>query len=456
MHARILPQLPAIAAVLGGFLGVLVPGTRALASPLAGEQVPAGAEVGQDSLQAWLARMRKERESSRSALTVRVTSLLAELEALAAEGSSRKVEAARNALAALGPEAVPLLVPALEPGKEATSAAVFRAREVATVIAATHPTSITEELIAHVKNGSAEARANALRVLAQHGDPPRVVPLLAAIYASEEGPGRSEILAVLAELGGTDADHLIEGALRDEQPEVVRTALEALARAANSRLAASVLEFARGPSAPTHVDELLAYYKAVPQALGPAHALAMVQLSRHVALSEKTKTRLLESLARFPIELDGELQKALDPIVDGGTREVREAALVLLSVLGDRNARKTLLKPYEDVVKKSPKWSQAYVQLAEALVRIHDHKDAVREYKTALKLQSEEDRIDPGAFIGIARCYAVLGDLKSAAESLEVAPLSLKTLHELAKDPDFVALAAHPKYGKVFHLESEQ
>ncbi len=422
----------------------------------AGVQEPARTDTAGDSLQAWLARLRSERDASRSVLKVRVANMLSELEALAADASSRKVDAARNALAALGPEAIPLLVPALEPGPVPSSFAIFRARQVAEVIAETRPTSVTDELIAHVKNGSSEARKNALHVLARHGDPARVVPLLSEIYAADQGPGRSEVLAVLAELGGADADRLIESALRDPQPEVVSTALEALARAANQRLAGAVLDFTRSPSAPTHVDELLAYYTAVPGALGPEHVIAMVQLSRHVALAEKTKSRLLEALARFPIELDGDLAKAIGPIAEGGTRDVREAALVLLSVLGDRNARKTLLKPFEDVVKKSPKWSQAYVQLAEVLVRIHDHKDAIREYKTALKLQSEEDRVDPYAFIGLARCHAVLGDLKEAADCLEGAPLSLKTLHDLAKEPDFLALAAHPKYGKVFHLESGQ
>ncbi len=429
----------------------------------AGSLAPAAAQAGDppgtdgtESLQAWLARIRRERETSRSALTTRVLELCRELEALASETGERKVEAARNALTALGPEAIPLLAPALEPGEGASAAARFRAEHVAITIAAARPTSIDAELAAHVRQGTPEARSNALLVLAHHGDPERALPLLTELYSSALGAQRGEVLAVIAELGGDQADRLVAEALDDPEPEVVSTALDALARARNESMSGAILEFVRASKAPAHVDGLLAYYSAVPAALDSEHALALVELARHVALSEKSKSQLLEALARFPIELDSRIEKALDSIADGGTREVRESALVLLAVLGDRNARKSLLKPYEDVVRRSPKWSQAYVQLADVLARIHDHRKAIGEYKTALELMSKEDRVEATPFLGIARCNALLGDYKEAAEYLEKAPVSAKTLRELAADPDFAAMAANPKYSKVFHLESGQ
>ena len=52
--------------------------------------------------------------------------------------------------------------------------------------------------------------------------------------------------------------------------------------------------------------------------------------------------------------------------------------------------------------------------------------------------------------LGIARCYALLGRFKEAREYLRNAPVSRETIRNLADDPDFAEMSAHPKYGDVF------
>ena len=53
----------------------------------------------------------------------------------------------------------------------------------------------------------------------------------------------------------------------------------------------------------------------------------------------------------------------------------------------------------------------------------------------------------------MARCWMQLGKLKEAKDTLEKAPISLKQLQELSKEPVFQKLAENPKYSSVFRLD---
>jgi hypothetical protein len=409
----------------------------------------------EESLEQLLARMRRERDALRENLAGRVSYYIEELEGLASEPSERKLGTTRRALAALGPEAIPLLVDAIEPGVASGEAARFRAREVTLVLAEARPAAITDRLLELAATGSEEGSGNALEVLTTTPEPERVAQRLADLFESSQGKKRAKVLATLARLGGERAQAAVAAALVSEDDEVVTAALGALAESGGGEAAGAVLTLTRSARAPRYVESILTYFESVPNAMGQEQALALVNLAGHTALSEKLRVRLLESLARHSLELDTNLRRALEPISEGGTRLAREAALVLLLALGDSSSGRALFKPYDEAIKKRPDWANAHVERARIHYRVGDTKRAIKDYKRALELLAEARQFDSDTYVGVARCYALQGDFRKAAEALESAQIPLKVRRTLGHDPDFAEMVKSSRYGEVFYLDKE-
>jgi len=122
--------------------------------------------------------------------------------------------------------------------------------------------------------------------------------------------------------------------------------------------------------------------------------------------------------------------------------------------VGDKNARRELLQEYDTAIERNKTWASSYEARANVLYKLHDYREAMKDYQKALQLSAGDLKAHTEeSYIGLARCYAQQGKLKEAAQHIEKAPVSMKRLAELAKEPVFAKLAENPKYRGVFKIE---
>ena len=413
-----------------------------------------GAQSERESLQTFLARVRRERDTMRAKLSADVNAIIGELESLAEKKLLRQATEKRFELVALGEECASLLVDQIDPGNVGTDSQVFRAHQVAIALAEIVSYAITADLLRIAQTGSAEGRQNALLVLANSPEPERVIPAILAIFERGSGKVRESALITLASLGGRESVAVFERALTDEDPGIVALALTSLGQTRNTAAAQQVLGVLRGPRATDHVDGLLAYYEAVPEALTERVSLAFIALLREPELKTSSRVRVLDAMRQMQFDASSEFKKELKAITLVGSRQVSDAAFTLLAALGDKNARRTLLKPYNDQIDKNKNWQDAYLQRADILYKVGDFRGAIDDYKDALRIGSR-NATEPAPYLGLAHCYARLGRFKDAAKYLDDAPVSIVTLRQLADHPDFRAMSVHKKWRRSFHLQGE-
>lgn len=423
--------------------------------PLVLAFLPAGALGSQEereSLQSFLARARRERDTMRAKLSAEVNAILLEIESLAGKKLMRQAAEKRLQLIELGEECASLLVAQLDPGNVGTDSQIFRARQVAIALEEIVSYAVTEELVRIAQTGSTEGRQNALQVLAKSPEPERVIPAILEIFERGSGKVRQTALVTLASLGGDEAVAVFGRALADEDPEIVALALTSLAQTGNTGAAQQVLGVLLGPRAADHVQGLLAYYEAVPEVLTENVSVAFIALLGDGELKTSSRVYVLDALRQIEFDASLEFKKEVKELTFAGSRQVSDAALTLLAALGDKNARRTLLKPYHDQIEKNKTWQDAYLQRGDILYKIRDYRSAIDNYKDAIKVGSRS-ATQPAPYLGLAHCYACLGRFKDAAKYLDDAPVSIVTLRKLAEHPDFREMSEHKKWRRSFHLK---
>lgn len=411
-----------------------------------------GAQAERESLQSFLTRVRRNRDAMRAKLSADVNAIIGELERLTEEKLLRQATEKRFELVALGEECASLLVDRIDPGNVGSDTQVFRAQQVAIALAEIVSCAVTQDLLRIAQAGSTEGRQNALLVLANSPEPERVIPVILAIFERGSGKVRESALITLASLGGDAVVAVFERALTDEDPGIVGLALTSLAQSRNTGAARQVLGVLRGPRATDQVDRLLAYYEAVPEVLTETVSLAFIGLLSDPELKTSSRVRVLDALRQMQLDASSEFKKELKAITLVGSRQVSDAAFTLLAALGDKNARRTLLKPYNDQIDKNKNWQDAYLQRADILYRIRDFRGAIDDYRDALRIGSR-NATEPAPYLGLAHCYACLGRFKDAAKYLDDAPVSIVTLRQLADHPDFEEMREHKRWRRSFHLQ---
>jgi len=408
-----------------------------------------------DSLEQFLERARSQEAAALEAIRPKIELRFEQLQSAVIEGRRRPIEAARSQLVELGPIAAPLLVTHLDPGDASDPDTRALAKRVSQVLVLTRPSSITEELLDIARTGTLEGRLNAVRVLAVSPEPDRARPVLAELYVRTHGALRSSSLSALARLGGDETMALLRQALSDPDGEVVAIALRALADGRALAAGDAILTFARNQErAGPNVRDLLRYYSACPELLSNAHVDALIDLASTPATRTDDRTAILDTLGRHPESVDEDDRKRIRKIAGAPAQDLHEAALVCLTILGDRSARRELLDPYVERVEKNRDWAKSYENRARILYRIGDYRDAIRDYKKALDLVAMDQRTrQEEAYVGLARCYALSGKLREAAQTLLDAPLTAAQVRALAKDPDFAELRASARYGDVFDVD---
>ncbi|MCY2960198.1 MAG: tetratricopeptide repeat protein [Planctomycetota bacterium] len=421
--------------------------------PAAGRSV-AGAPEDRESLQAYLLRLRQQRDLILGAMQGQVQGLVEDLEGHATARNLEGLDAARAKLVQLGPEVAPLLVEHLDPGTSPTDPQRLRASSIALVLAELQAGAITAKLLEIVQSGSVEGRQNAIRVLATSPEPDRAAPALVGIYRAGLPELRGAALAALARLGGPAAKGALEEALGDARPEVVRAALDALAQAKNGALANRILRITATPGDAFRVlDPLLGWYRAVADSVDGAHVAALVKLAADPSAPAVERARVLEVLPRFADKFDSDVKKSLRSIAESPAREMREGALVVLVLAGDKNARRDLLAEFDERIAKNEGYAAAYEERGNVYYRIGDYREGVNDFKQAIKLSADDLRArQDTAYVGLAKCYARWGKLKEAAQTLEKAPLTRQQLADLKNEPAFAKLLENAKFRELFEI----
>lgn len=407
-----------------------------------------------ESLQAYLLRLRHQRDQILGAMQGQIQGLVEDLEGHATARDLQGLDAARAKLVALGPEAAPLLVEKLDPGTSPTDPERLRASSIALVLADLRAAAVTARLLEIVQSGSLEGRQNAIRALATSPEPERAAPALVGLYRGGTPELRGPALAALARLGGTAAKEALEEALGDARPEVVRAALDALSAARNGALANRILRITATPGDAFRVlDALLGWYRAAPDAVDGAHVAALVKLAGDPSAPALERARVLEVLPRFADRFDSDVKKNLRAIAESPAREMREGALVVLVLGGDKNARRDLLAEFDDRIARNPEYAAAYEERGNVYYRIGDYREAVNDFKQSIKLSADDLRArQDGAYIGLAKSYARWGKTKEAAQTLEKAPLTRQQLADLKNEPAFAKLLENAKFRELFEV----
>lgn len=418
---------------------------------LAGLAAPLSAD---DSLEDLLRRAREQQASARAELSGVVSVALTDFETLSTRDRERKAGLLRSKLLKLGSEAAPLLVASLEPGIDPTEGQEYRARQITQVLREMATPAITEMLLERLEAGSISGRVNALQVLETNPETKRIAPVVRDLYHVSTGRLRLASMIALARIGGPEAETLLTAALADEDSEVVKTAISALGEVKSAAVASKVIELVQSDTGTEYLRALADYYRQQPELFENLdHLVAIVQCVGRPEASSSDSVYLLEVLIDLNLELRSKARKELDPLTEHVVSEVREAALVLLARSGDKNARRDLIRPYDDAVKERKSHPTPYVERGDAWYRIGDYAESIRDYKEAIELRGNRSK-EPEPFVGLARCYAQQKKYKEAKAQLDVAPLSRLKLRQLANDPAFVGML-ETKYRDAFHLADE-
>jgi tetratricopeptide (TPR) repeat protein len=160
---------------------------------------------------------------------------------------------------------------------------------------------------------------------------------------------------------------------------------------------------------------------------------------------------VLDFLPSLADRFDSEAKREMRVLSASNVKEISEGALVVLALIGDRQARKDLLAGYDDAIEKNKNWATSYAARGDVLYKIGDYREAVKDYVHAIQLSAEDLRTrQDGMYIGLAKSYAMMGKVVEAGKTLEKAPLTNKQLVALKKDPAFAKLVEHPKYKDLF------
>ena len=419
-------------------LALLVP----LASPTPQAEVPAKGSAQRAPLESMLERARARRDDERRRLQPLIDQAIADFQAQSAPVSAERRSALTERLASFGPEAGPLLVPQLDPGAT-DPVATERARAVADALARLQGPMVTDPLLAVLASNKDPARENALTALETSQEVGRIRPAVLALFERAGTPElRQSALRTLIRLGGPENAALYAQVLTQSDADVVALALRALADTRDASAVQQVRKLVADPArAQRHAGLLIDYFRGLPDLID-AELIASFVGAAEKPGDRDARMAIVRSLPDLAGRFGADARKGLERVAESKDSDLREASLVALVRLGDRNARRELLEGYDDYVERNDRFAEAYVRRGDLYLRIEDWDAAIKDYQQALRLTAEDARPQPAAYVGLARAFARRGKLRDAAESLRKAPLSITELRKLADDPDFAELRA--------------
>jgi tetratricopeptide (TPR) repeat protein len=404
------------------------------------------------SLEAFLKRMRAERDAEHARLAPLVQDAVKRL------GTARTASETKKAvteLEALGSEAMPLLLAHLDPGASPKPEQEKAAAEVARILARSGNPALLDGLVDLATHGTPHGRALAIRVLGASPEVRRALTALHALHAGLEaapdGALEAECVRSIARLD--PCDPLVVAALADPEPKVLAAALEALASEPRDAPRPEVVALLAEPErAATVLPELVAYFCVPGQKLDEDIVVSLVRFACRDDLAPERRLEVLDNLPRFGTGLTSRLRKEIEPLTTTSDSAIKDAALIALTLMKDGRARRELMKYYDDQVKQNENWPLAYQRRGDVNLRIGEYRDAARDFQTALDKHGES-KLLPGnreLWVSLARAHVKDGKLKPAADALEEFGLSSDLKRTLRADPDFQPLVQHSRYGSLF------
>lgn len=412
------------------------------------------AAVPDRSLEDLIRRLRAGAEASRAELQPRIERIVGGLEALAQPPAPELLAALQAELDALGSEASVLLVLWLDPGAAPAPAAAFRAEQIADGLARRELAPLDARLVELTRAGSTLGRRNAARLLGVAGTPAALARLHELFDGSAPELRRIAAPALAVAGAGEDAGAraaFLERALADPDPELVGAVVQALAAHPDASARGALTGLLERPAAAAPwIEPILASLAAL--APLPEEDLArLVGVALDDRWPREARARVLESLARSHAPLPRGQEKRIETLAREVDAPLREPALLCLARLGDRSARREILRIHDDVVAKNDRWPPAYQRRAEAWLSIGEPRNAAQDYRRAIDLVRAQGR-QPGSELWIALARSCLRDGRAAQayDALLEGRVTAAELAPLADDADFRALREHPRYGRVF------
>lgn len=400
------------------------------------------------SLEELLLKARERQAAAQAQVRTQLDALLAELAPENRTPTPAEFASVVERLVKLGPEATPLMVARLDYPDGATESEKLRAREVANALTRMDTTAITGDLLRMLSSGSPDGKRNALRVLAASPEPHKVRPAVVELFRSADSTLKQACLRTLLSLGGGADEALLGEVLSGADEALIGLALDALAAARSTASLDQVRRILNDPKlAARHASSLMAYFKAQPSLATAPDASAFARLAASSSLSTEVRVMLLDALPALRPPLNVELKRLMEPIIGSPDRKLHEAALVLLTRLGDKSARKDLLREFDELVDNNDRWSESYVRRADVLAKIGEDEDAIKDYKQALVVARNDPSLNADTWVKLARAYTRRAKFKEAAETLRKSPLADAALKSLSDEPEFKPLR-DSKYGK--------
>lgn len=428
-------------------------GKASLGGPLPWAQQAGALPLPDESLEEFLRRMREKRDAVHRELEPEVARLILALES-AAPGSD-EFNALESSLFGLGTEAVPLLVPWIDPGSAPTTGSLHRADAVAEFLAQAELTAALPKLEQLTEQASQRGRVKAIQLLGNSRLPTAAGSILRDLLAQPETTKslRKHIFEGLIRLGGqSNWDPAMEtlSLRRAGDAAYIDVILQAFSKVEPAAIHAPVRRLlANQDEATAHLHAIFDYFEAAPQLFDGETARLTIDLLSSPKLPPATSAALLGRLPKLHRDRGTpEWRDWLEPLTYGSSQVRRDGALICMSRLGDRGARKRLLQPFDDRVKETGKSSSSLAQRGAIYVELEEYDSALRDFKRAIE-NTRSTLVQQANWIQVAWVYCLQGKLSRASSALEDANLSSVMQRQLAADERFAELLQHERYGRV-------
>lgn len=426
------------------------------------------------SLEELLDEVRRARARAEAELRPVVAEIMEGLDASVARRPTAKTDAAKRELVQLGPAALPLIVPYLDPGSSTENGPQLRAQIAAEILGEQPSIGVTGPLLNEATTGTQAARRNALFALRSTPEPLRVLPVLVAMargagsaagvaanQTGEESEGNTTAVLVscyrtIAALGLAESATFLSEEIASGNTDRQRLAIAALEFGPAEAVVGQVIELLRSDAAMGLVEPIVAFLSRRDELLANEDlAEAFLGFGLRSGLTPESRISVFDLVRITDAEMSTTAKRQLErDFGDVSSSDLRRATLLLLARNKDRSAKRQLLDPYEEQIASGGRMvAIAYRNRAELNHAIGDWSAAVKDWRAAMKARKElRLRNDDGREqIGIAKSLARMKKYREAAEYLKDSPLSLRELQELGRDRDFRAMIGS-KWGQVFRL----
>ena len=427
---------------------LLISATLASSTPAAQEEA-SSSPASESSIESLLERVRKRRDKLQKELEPQVEVIVQELEKTGGRNAGAERRLTRQ-IGELGPEALPLFLPYLDPGLPQSRGPSYRARTLTGILRKASSDSLSSGLIQLTQSATAEGKRNAVTVLASQPKDTRVDDHLEELFDATEGDLRLECLRALGARGGHR--ELLAETLKDTDPEILAIALLALAERAEESVAPKVRALLDRPRASSQVlDELTTYYLACPAMVDEETLNPLLALLLKEEIDPLSRIKLLDAVPSFAKSLNLKQRRLIEPILESPKSELREAGLVCMTLVGQRSARKTLLKEYSRKVDNRRGSPKPYEERGDIYMRIGEPVPASKDYKRSIDVLAERASLATyrGLWIKLSKSYVFSSKLRQAYDTLKEFGLGPELRREILADPDFKPLI-ESRYGREF------